>query len=67
LKPGHHPKGTFCLANAWDGSGLSWQWSGIERGEVLELQARQLNDEQGLLAAVYHGGKPAGWFLLRSA
>ncbi len=66
LQPRVHLHNTFCLANAWDGSGLTWQWSGVGGGEVVELQARVLNNEQGLLAAVNHAGTSAGWFLLNS-
>ena len=64
LKPAPSLEDRFDLVNAWDGSGLAWQWSGTEGGDVVELQARPLASQPGYLASVYRGHCHEGWYLL---
>jgi hypothetical protein len=64
LRPDQALRDSFSVAASWDGSGLAWQWSGIEGGDFIEIQSRGLLNEEGTLAYVYRNHKKEGWFKL---
>ncbi len=51
-------------ANAWDGSGLCWQWRGESSGQLTDIQFRPLPDSERMLARVRQHDGAEGWYLL---
>ncbi|MCZ6831627.1 MAG: GMC oxidoreductase, partial [Gammaproteobacteria bacterium] len=62
LKPQGEPDFRFILANAWDGSGLAWQWRGIIDSRHIEVQMRSLGNRDSYLGPVHVEGKFVGWY-----
>ena len=54
----------FCLAraNAWDGSGLVWEWRGRIESVHVEVQLRSLGKGHRYLGLVHREGRFAGWY-----
>jgi cholesterol oxidase len=64
LKPDVTLRECLSLAEAWDGSGLAWQWTGFVGDDLFEIQCREIASERGYLGYVYRNNKNEGWFLL---
>jgi hypothetical protein len=62
LMPQGEPDFRFALANAWDGSGLAWQWRGIIDSRHVEVQMRAIGNNEGYLGPVHVEGKCVGWY-----
>ena len=54
----------FCVvrANAWDGSGLAWEWRGRIESVHIEVQLRSLGKGRRYLGLVHREGRFAGWY-----
>jgi hypothetical protein len=64
LKPATVEFSGVVPANAWDGSGLCWQWRGKCSGKLTDMQFRPLPDSDRMLARVGQQDGPEGWYLL---
>jgi len=64
LMPQGEPDFRFVLANAWDGSGLAWQWRGRIDSRQVEVQMRPLGNSDSYLGPVHIEGKFVGWYKL---
>jgi len=67
LMPQGEPDFRFALANAWDGSGLAWQWRGIIESRHVEVQMRSLGNGDSYLGPVHVEGKFVGWYEMTSS
>jgi hypothetical protein len=66
LMPQGEPDFRFVLANAWDGSGLTWQWRGIIESRHVEVQMRSTGNGDSYLGPVHVEGKFVGWYEITS-
>ena len=64
LMPQGEPDFRFCLANAWDGSGLAWQWRGRIDSRHVEVQMRSTGNGDSYLGPVHVEGNFVGWYEL---
>ena len=62
LMPQGEPDFRFVLANAWDGSGLTWQWRGRIDSRHVEVQMRPLGNGDSYIGPVHVEGKFVGWY-----
>ena len=67
LMPQGEPDFKFVLANAWDGSGLAWQWRGRIDSRHVEVQMRSLGNGDSYLGPVHVEGKFVGWYEMTSS
>jgi cholesterol oxidase len=67
LTPQGEPDFKFALANAWDGSGLAWQWRGRIDSRHVEVQMRSLGNGDSYLGPVHVDGKFFGWYEMTSS
>jgi hypothetical protein len=66
LMPQGEPDFKFVLANAWDGSGLAWQWRGRIDSRHVEVQMRSTGNGDSYLGPVHVEGKFVGWYEITS-
>ena len=64
LKPSASTLSGLVPANAWDGSGLCWQWRGDSSGQLTDIQFRPLPESDRMLARVRQHDGAEGWYLL---
>jgi hypothetical protein len=62
LMPRGEPDFRFLRANAWDGSGLVWEWRGRIQSKNVEIQLRSLDNGERYLGPVHIGEKFVGWY-----
>jgi cholesterol oxidase len=62
LMPRGEPDFRLVRANAWDGSGLAWEWRGRIESVHIEVQLRSLGSGNRYLGLVHREGRFAGWF-----
>ena len=62
LMPRGEPDFRLVRANAWDGSGLAWEWRGRIESVHIEVQLRSLGRGNRYLGLVHREGRFAGWF-----
>ncbi len=62
LKPRGEPDFCFVRANAWDGSGLAWEWRGRIDSVHIDVQLRSMGDGDRYLGLVHREGRFAGWY-----
>jgi hypothetical protein len=60
--PRGEPDFRLVRANAWDGSGLAWEWRGRIESVHIEIQLRSLGRGNRYLGLVHREGRFAGWF-----
>jgi len=69
LKPSSGALPGAVEANAWDGSGLCWQWRGrcsaqLSSEQLADIQFRSLPDSDRMLARIRQHDGPEGWYLM---
>jgi len=62
LMPRGEPDFSFLRANAWDGSGLVWEWRGRIQSKNVEIQLRSLDNGERYLGPVHVEEKFVGWY-----